>query len=130
VNTESSVTHIVITDSRHGLAYHDQVPGAETFERGDYVKVRALTERPDRPERIVTAEQTEDVPPETVNRSFSGTFNFPPSGKTHFGFVKDYYVPEELIDAYDLSDGQRVQGRAILVQPNEDKWRVVEIDAK
>ena len=128
VNKESSVTHIVITDSRHGLAYHDQVSAAETFEQGEYVKVRALAERPDRPERIVTAEKTEDVPPETVNRSFEGTFNFPPSGKTHFGFVQDYYLPEELIDAYDLSDGDRVHGRAILVQPDEDKWRAVEID--
>jgi hypothetical protein len=127
VNRESSVTHIVITDSRHGLAYHDQVSGAETFERGDYVKVRSLSERPDRPERIVTAEKTEEVPPKTVNRTFKGTFNFPPSGKTHFGFVQDYYVPEDLIEAHELADGQKIQGRAILVQPDEDKWRVVEI---
>lgn len=127
INKDSNVTHIVISDKRHGLAYHDSVPGSESFERGDYVKVRSLGKKKDRPERIVDVEETEEVPPKTVNRFFEGYFSFPSDGRTHFGFVQDYYVPEELIEAYDLSNRQKIQGRAILVQPDEDKWRVVEI---
>jgi hypothetical protein len=127
VNKESEVTHIVISDTRHGLAYHDSVPGSGEFERGDYVKVRSVEPQQNRPERIVDIEATEETPPEAVNQSIEGYFSFPHDGRTHFGFVEDCYVPEELIEAYDLSNRQKIRGRAILTQPDEDKWRVVEI---
>lgn len=128
VNNDSNVTHIVISDKRHGLAYHDSVPGSEKVERGEYVEVRALGDQSDQPERIVHMEKTDKTPPNTVNRFFEGHFSFPHDGRTHFGFVKDYYVPEELIEAHDLSNRQKIRGRAILIQPDEDKWRVVEIE--
>ena len=127
VNEESEVTHIVTSSTRHGLAYHDSVPGSDKFEPGDYVKVRSVKGRQDRPERIVDIEKTEEVPPETINQSIEGYFSFPHDGRTHFGFVQDCYVPEELIETYDLSDRQKVRGRAILSQPDEDDWQVVEI---
>lgn len=127
VNKESEVTHIVISDTRHGLAYHDSVSGSGEFERGDYVKVRSVETQQNRPERIVDVEATEETPPETVNQSIEGYFSFPHDGRTHFGFVQDCYVPEEMIEAHNLSNRRKIEGRAILTQPDEDKWRVVEI---
>ena len=128
VNRDKQVSHFVIGRNRTGLAYHDHVDGVVAFEEGTPVAIRALPTEGGRPDKVVTARKTDQEPSPDIVRPLSGTFEFPYDGRTHFGFVDDYYVGKHLISEYGLSDGDRVQG-AVVYDPSKRKWKVMRIDS-
>lgn len=127
VNHEKDVTHLILTRRRDALAYHDRTPEVEDATAGDSLEVRTVENQPGRPEIIVSAQPTEKDPPSTILRSFSGHFQFPHDGRRHFGFVNDYYVHKSLIESHGLEDNALIEGRAILSDPDEGKWRVLDL---
>ena len=127
VNSGKQVSHFVISRSRTGLAYHDQVDGVDALPEGTSVAIRTLATVKGRPEKVVTARETDRETPSEIVQPLTGTFQFPYDGRTHFGFVNDYYVGEHLISRHGLSDGDRVRG-AVVFDPDKGKWKALKID--
>jgi len=126
VNENKSMLNFVKDKKKHGFFNYSR--NLIKPQIGNLLKVRFDGDGQNGYYKILTAKQTDSDMPSDAIMDFEGRLQvFPPH---NFGFIKDIFVDAKTIEKSKLTDGQTVNGRAILSfnkKKNKWGWKAIEI---
>ncbi|EFI34787.1 hypothetical protein Dthio_PD2164 [Desulfonatronospira thiodismutans ASO3-1] len=128
INTGKGITFVALSSDEFCPVYHDSLPEIRSFEPGDGLNIRTVSEK-DMKQRVVWIGKKEELP--SFARRFSGSLNL--KGWADFGFVDEVYIPRELVGRWELKNKDELQGVALMeYNPKKEQygWRAVSLYRK
>lgn len=129
VNENRSILNFVKNKQKYGFFKYSGILSKPKI--GDLLKVRFNSEGQDGFYKISTAKKVDSSIKSDAIKNFKGALKLVPP--QNFGFVEDVFIDSKIVETHKLTNGQTVNGRAILSfnkKKNEWGWKVLEINLK
>lgn len=129
VNKEKQVLHFIVDRTLDGIIPLAELPAP--FREGNAIAVKVAKRSTDKGTmyRVLHAEATHERPGPQVRKEFSETCRV----SNGMGFTdSDIFIPPPMVAGYQIQDGQRVDGTAILSFNKKHGnwgWRAIALDA-
>lgn len=128
VNENRSMLNFVKNKQKYGFFKYSGILSKPKI--GDLLKVRFYSEGQDGFYKILTVKKVDSNTNSDAIKDFKGTLKL--VSPQNFGFVEDVFIDSKIVEIHKLTNGQTVNGRAILSfnkKKNEWGWKALAIDS-
>ncbi|RLD84378.1 MAG: hypothetical protein DRJ10_01350 [Bacteroidetes bacterium] len=127
VNSHKKILNFIVNREKTGFFKYDRF--LKSVNVGDVLLVRFDGEGRDKFFKTLTVKKTDELSHESIIKKYEDEITI--RDNQSFGFVEDIFVEPKLISRYQLKNGDKIKGRAILsFNKNKNKWgfKVFEIE--